>query len=125
MSSSQYLIDTHILLWNLNDDKRLRQLHLELLAGSTNKFLSIASIWEIAIKISVGKLSVPADFMDYINDSDLTMLPIAVEHAMAVKELPQHHRDPFDRMLIAQAQQENLTIITIDKNIPLYEVNTI
>ncbi len=122
MSDTGYLIDTHILLWDLNDDNKLKERHFRLMTGDVNKFISIVSIWEIAIKIGIGKLIMPPGLLKDIENSDISILPILPEHALAVSHLPHHHRDPFDRMLVAQAQMENLTIMTMDKNIRLYDV---
>lgn len=85
--------------------------------------VSAASIWELAIKRSIGKLTIARDLLEEIDAADLTQLPITVEHAEAVAALPLHHRDPFDRLLIAQAQLEGLTIVTRDAEFAQYDVS--
>lgn len=125
MSGTGYLIDTHILLWDMTGSERLQTHHQDILNGETELFISIASIWEIAIKVSIRKLPMPDDLLEQINSSDISILSISPEHALAVTHLPHHHRDPFDRMLVAQAQMENLTIMTMDKNIRLYDVEVV
>ncbi len=125
MSNTRYLIDTHILLWDLNDDSRLKERHFRLMTGEANKYISIVTIWEIAIKANIGKLTMPPGLLESIENSDISILSVLPEHALAVTHLPHHHRDPFDRMLVAQAQMENLTIMTMDKNLRLYDVEVI
>ncbi len=125
MSDTSYLIDTHILLWDMTGSKRLQNHHQDVLNGGSELFVSIASIWEIAIKVSIRKLPMPDDLLDQINSSSINILPISPEHALAVSNLPHHHRDPFDRILVVQAQMENLTIMSMDKNIRLYEVEVV
>ncbi len=123
--SCRYLIDTHILLWDLTDSEKLKDQHRIILQGSDVRFLSIVSIWEIAIKVSIRKLPMPDNLLMLIDESDVEILPISPEHALHTKTLPHHHSDPFDRMLVAQAQLEDLKIMTMDKRIPLYDVATI
>jgi len=92
------------------------------------KTVSIASIWEIGIKISLGKFRFPQGFMQFVEMIDANgfeILPISVEHALIVSNLEFIHMDPFDRLLIAQSQKENLTIVTRDENIRKYSVQTI
>ncbi len=125
MSDTGYLIDTHILLWDMTGSERLQNHHQDILNGESELFVSIASIWEIAIKVSIRKLPMPDDLLEQINSSSINILPISPEHALAVTHLPHHHRDPFDRMLVAQAQMENLPIMSMDKNIRLYEVEVV
>jgi PIN domain nuclease of toxin-antitoxin system len=86
---------------------------------------SAASVWEIAIKQARGRISVPSDFIDLVRRSGFDQLPIAFEHAEEAGRLPLHHHDPFDRMLIAQARLEGLTLATADADIRLYEVATL
>lgn len=87
-----------------------------------DRFVSIAAIWEICIKLSTGKLSMPGDLTGAIADLALDVLPVSLEHAMRVQHLPLHHRDPFDRMMIAQAMEEGLTIVTRDRQFQAYGV---
>ena len=98
-------------------------------AVENDLYLSAASAWEIAIKFALGKLELPAPPSDLVPDlmskSSVTALPIRHGHALRVAELPPHHRDPFDRLLVAQAQLENLPILTADPQFELYEVEVI
>jgi PIN domain nuclease of toxin-antitoxin system len=124
------LLDTHALLWFLVDDDRLNPATRELLADPLNDVsVSAASAWEIAIKASLGKLLVPPDIATWLPaqlaTTRLTPLPISVFHAAAVERLPPHHSDPFDRLLIAQAVAEHLTIVTRDTQFERYEVRLI
>lgn len=123
-----YLLDTHTLLWFLRDDKKLSKNALDLI--TTNKFICVSSVslWEIAIKNSIGKLDL--DFsMQQIEqlclEKNITILYIRGRHLDILKTLPSLHSDPFDRLIICQAIAENLTIITNDGKISLYPVKTI
>lgn len=118
------LLDTHILLWWLSDDQRLSWVHRAVIVDPSNSvFVSAASVWEISIKRAMGKLTAPQGVADAIGQSELEALPITLEHAEAAGELPDHHRDPFDRMIVAQAVVENLAVATTDANIRRYAVN--
>lgn len=110
------LLDTHTLLWWLDDAKgRLAVPAQRAIAAPRNLvFISAASLWEIVIKKALGKLACPGDLKEAVEDSGFHLLPVTADHALAVERLPPHHRDPFDRMLIAQAGEEGLTIITAD-----------
>lgn len=90
--------------------------------SANDRFVSMASIWEIAIKMSIGKLSLMDDVARAIGDLAAAPLPIALAHVVRVQSLPFHHRDPFDRMLIAQAMEEGLTIVTRDRALKAYGV---
>ena len=117
------LIDTHVLLWWLDDHPSLSKKARVVIADGNNLvFVSAAIIWEIRIKQALGKLEVPANFRQVLNKQSFEMLAITAEHAHAVKDLPFHHRDPFDRMLIAQAAVEGFTIVSSDTNIQKYQV---
>lgn len=122
MTGSGYLLDTHILLWDLADDRRITAEHDKILLGDAPKFLSIASLWEIAIKAGTGKLKMPNRLLQTIADSDVNLLSITSDHVLHTASLPRLHNDPFDRLLIAQAQIENLTIITADPHFGHYDV---
>lgn len=118
------LLDTHVVLWWLSDDRRLGAQARRLIANSGNHVaVSAASVWEMAIKSSIGKLSVPDDVTGAVVDCGFAPLAITMEHAARVGELPLVHRDPFDRMLIAQAQVERLELITGDAGLGEYQVN--
>lgn len=120
------LLDTHVLLWWLDDDPTLSEAARVAISEPENTvFLSAVVIWEIRIKQGLGKLTLPDDFRRVVGRQRFTNLPVMVDHADAVGGLPDIHRDPFDRMLVAQAQQERLTIVTRDRAIPRYGVPTI
>lgn len=124
------LLDTNTLLWTFLHSSRLPAQVREILADLENDiFVSAAAAWEIATKVSVGKLRLPADTTDYLQSRfeafDFKHLPITYEHALATRHLPMHHRDPFDRILIAQALLEGLTIVTGEKLFQQYGVATI
>ncbi len=112
---SRLLVDTHALLWWLTADPALSPAAREALAEPANEpLVSAASVWEIAIKRSLGKLTAPDGLPDRIAEEGFAWLPISALHAWRVRDLPAHHRDPFDRMLVAQALVERLPIITTD-----------
>ena len=117
------LLDTHVLLWWLADDPTLSPVHRSAIADPANVvYVSAASAWEISIKRALGKLVAPEDLTGALMESELEQLPITVAHAEAVGPLPMHHRDPFDRMLIAQAQVEGLAVVTGDPVFGRYDV---
>ena len=117
------LLDTHILLWWLDDNPELSPAVKRHIASRENLvFLSVAVIWEIRIKEALGKLDIPPDFQAILDRQPFEKLPIKLEHAHAIKNLALHHRDPFDRMLIAQAGREGLTIVTHDAIFEKYSV---
>lgn len=121
------LLDTHALLWSLGDDARLGQAARDLIVDPANDVLvSVASLWEIVIKARIGKLD--ADFAEVDRALDVqgfARLPIEPRHLDALSRLPAYHRDPFDHLLIAQAQVEQATLITDDRNIARYAVETV
>jgi PIN domain nuclease of toxin-antitoxin system len=119
------LLDTHVVLWWLADDPTLAAEIKERLDHEPDVYISPATIWEVAIKQSIGKLEKPADLPERIRDSGFRHLNITAEHGIAAGRLPLIHRDPFDRMLIAQAQVEQLTLVTRDVEIPKYDVETL
>ena len=116
------LLDTHVVLWWLTDDPTLADDIKARLDHEPEVYVSPATIWEVTIKQSMGKLAGPADLPERIRDSGFRELPISVEHAMAAGRLPLIHRDPFDRMLVAQARYEELTLVTRDPHCHKYEV---
>ena len=123
------VIDTHIFIWFLEGNKSLSKSRRQIIANSGNDiFLSIASLWEIAIKISINKLTLAQPLVDVIKQiskQNIDILAISPEHTLQVSTLPFHHRDPFDRIIIAQAQVENLTILTNDGEFNNYGVKTL
>lgn len=116
------LLDTHALLWWLADDPALDPDAADAIADAGVVVVSAASAWEIAIKQALGKLDGPDDLEAEIASNDLTPLPISLRHALAAGSLPAHHTDPFDRMLVAQARLEELTLVSRDPRIALYGV---
>lgn len=124
------LLDTHAFIWWVTDDARLSSTAHGIIADESNVlFLSAASAWEIVIKVRLGKLNLPEPPETYI-PSRLTMnrfesLPIQMVHALQVVNLPDFHRDPFDRIIIAQSQVEKMPIVTVDTKITQYPVNVI
>jgi len=120
------LLDTHALLWWLTDDRRLPSRIDPLLSKpDTEVFVSAATVWEIAIKVRAGKLDpgpLGQDLAAEIRQQGFLPLPITLEHAGRAGLLPPHHADPFDRMLVAQAQAENLRLVSNDRILDLYGV---
>ena len=114
------LLDTHILLWWLTDSPRLSVRTRKRIVGRTEVFVSAASVWEIALKKGLGKLKAPDHLEAALVDSQFQQLSISVRHALAAGLLPRHHADPFDRMLVAQAQSEDLTLVTRDEQLQQY-----
>lgn len=116
------LLDTHTLLWWLAGDATLSTKARQVIASpKTTVYVSAASAWEIAIKRALGKLQAPEDLVAALSANRFQHLPVTIEHALYAGALPRHHDDPFDRMLVAQALLEKLTIITRDTSIPAYK----
>lgn len=119
-----YLLDTHILLWYLEDDPRLTaDVRTQVGDAQTRVYVSVASIWEMSIKRAQGKLTMPDDMQAALVAYQFDLLTITLAHALAAGILPLHHRDPFDRMLVAQAQLEGLTLVTHDARLRPYGGN--
>ena len=121
------IVDSHVLLWAVdgkpeNFSDRARAL---LLDPEVEKVVSAASVWEIALKQSTGKLEVRGPLLEFIRQMGVPVLPITDVHAYNVKDLPQHHGDPFDRMLVSQAQVERLPILSKDKRLRAYDVEVV
>lgn len=126
----RFLLDTHAFLWAVLDDPNLSDKARGLMLNADNELLvSPASYWEIAIKISVGKYTLNDDFETFMERqtvySEFTLLPISVKHAAVVATLPFHHRDPFDRLLVAQAISEGIPIVSADHALDSYSVTRI
>lgn len=120
--SERYLLDTHILLWALNGDPRLSEAHRAIFLNGEEVFVSAITILEIAIKKSLGKLTLAVDLVPFLRDKGIPIMALNEAHASRVEHLPMHHGDPFDRCLIAQAQVEGLTLVTTDADIRRYDV---
>ena len=118
------LLDTHTLIWWLANDSTLSQVAKKAISNPDNLvFISAASAWEMAIKKSLGKLDVPDDLAIQIKNHNFQPLSITINHGLAIEKLPYHHNDPFDRMIIAQAICESMTIITRDKKFSSYKIS--
>lgn len=117
------LLDTHALLWWLDDAPELSDTARAAIASGGNVvFVSAATIWEIRIKQAIGKLQIPAEFEQVLDEQGFDSLDVTSRHAHALADLPLHHRDPFDRILIAQARVERLRIVTRDVSFSSYDV---
>ena len=117
------LLDTHTLIWWLAKNPTLSNTAKDAIANPDNiVFVSAASAWEITIKKSLGKLQAPDDLRQQLEKQRFTPLAIDIDHALAIKQLPHHHKDPFDRILIAQAIHERLTIVSRDRIFKSYDV---
>ncbi len=120
------LLDTHVLLWWLDDNPDLSRRARTVIADGNNLvFVSAAVIWEIQIKRALGKLKIPKNFRNVMDQQGFELLDITVEHAYAVGKLPLYHRDPFDRILVAQAKLENMILVSRDKRIRKYKISLI
>ena len=124
------LLDTHALLWWLTNNPRLgSQARNVILSRNTSVWVSSATVWEISIKAALGRLELREPFAEVmpaeLEREGFRPLTITHRHAFAVRTLPRHHDDPFDRMLIAQARCEDLTLVTADAEIPAYDVRTL
>lgn len=117
------LLDTHALLWWRSDTAKLRpETYAMISNGDRPVLVSHATLWEIAIKTALGKLEVPDDLVQLCHQDDFILLPVDLPHIAALRDLPQLHRDPFDRMLVAQARVEGLTLVTNNANMMRYDV---
>ena len=125
----KYLVDTHVLIWYLESNPNLSTNAKTILEdGNTQCFVSMATLWEMAIKIALARLELKTDFekiKDLISTSSFEILPIQFEHLKVITHLPFYHSDPFDRILIAQSQVECLILITKDEKIKPYEIETL
>ena len=126
----KYVLDTHTLLWIINDDPRLSKKAKNVYLNSENLILfSVASLWEMAIKISLKKLSIDEPLNEFIQNhirrNDIKFLNIEIPHILSLENLAYHHRDPFDRLIVAQCIQENITILSSDKIFDLYSVKRV
>jgi PIN domain nuclease of toxin-antitoxin system len=120
------LLDTHAALWFLSGDERLsRNARLHLTDDANRVLLSAAVVWEIAVKRALGKVVAPGEYISLLLDAGVQALAVSVDHAAAVEQLPPHHRDPFDRMLIAQAVLEGAALVSRDAAMRPYDVTMI
>jgi PIN domain nuclease of toxin-antitoxin system len=119
---SRLLLDTHAFLWWREDSPRVGKVARRAIGNAEEVHVSAASAWEASIKSALGKLRLPEPFEDGVHDSEFLPLAVSFAHAERAGSLPAHHRDPFDRMLIAQALVEGLTIVTHDRRFEPYGV---
>ena len=120
LRSARLLLDTHVWLWWQGDDPRLAKTARTAITGAAEVYISAASAWEMAIKTALGKLEAPYDLTDAVRTGGFQELPVLFRHVAALAALPRHHRDPFDRILLAQAAADGLTLVTADPMIPPY-----
>lgn len=121
------LLDTHIFIWWADQPERLSRATLSALEDEANELLlSVASVWEMQIKIQLGKLKLSLPLKELVKNqqetNDLTVSPVTLTHVLALDALPPHHKDPFDRLLIAQSNADGLTIVTADSQFSAYSV---
>ena len=117
------LLDTHAALWFLGGDDRLGEDARRQLTDDTNRvLLSAAVVWEIAVKRALGKLTVPDEYLTLLLDAGVQPLPVNLAHAAGAEQLPPHHRDPFDRMLVSQARIEGAALVSCDEALRPYGV---
>ena len=120
------LLDTHAALWFLAGDDRLGDNARRQLTDDANRvLLSAAVVWEIAVKRALGKLTVPDEYLSLLLDAGVQPLPVSLAHAAAVEQLPSHHRDPFDRMLVSQARLEGAALVSRDEALRPYGITLI
>ncbi len=115
------LLDTHVLIW-WDEGAALSEEAVSAIREARQVYVSAVTGWEIAIKASHGRLETTRSVVDAVTESGFEELPVRLTHARAVEELPWHHRDPFDRMLVAQAREEGLTLVSRDEVLPRYDV---
>lgn len=116
------LLDTHVVLWQLSGSRELSSAAKAAIAAATDLLFSAVSFAEIGVKASIGKLDVPDDLRERLLSSGVSLLALESDHGLAVAALPLHHRDPFDRLLIAQARSERLTVVTADRRFADYDI---
>lgn len=124
------LLDTHTFLWGLEDSPRLSAAARDALGSAENDLLlSVASAWEMSIKAGLGQLDLSGDIHGFLTEQirlwRIELLPVTLRHATAVRDLPQHHRDPFDRMLVVQAVAEEAVLVTDDERLSRYDVEVL
>lgn len=123
------LLDTHTFLWAISGDSKLSRQAGQIFSGPSDLWLSVASIWEALIKAQIGKIPLPKPVGPYLlkklAENRIETLPITLDHVLRIESLPMHHRDPFDRMLIAQSQKEKLPLVTSDVAFQRYDIDVI
>lgn len=119
------ILDTQVVLWWRQDSRRLGRAVRDAIASAAVVYVSATSAWEVAIKIAIGRLQLGDPFETHVQEAGFEPLPITFAHAAEVARLPPHHADPFDRMLVAQARLEGLTLVTHDRTFLAYDVRTI
>jgi PIN domain nuclease of toxin-antitoxin system len=115
------LLDTHVLIW-WDAGEGLSEDAVDAIREADQVYVSAVTGWEIAIKTSLGRLETTRNVVDAVTESGFEELPVRLTHALAIESLPWHHRDPFDRMLVAQAREEGLVLVSRDEIIPQYDV---
>jgi PIN domain nuclease of toxin-antitoxin system len=122
------LLDTHTFIWYTEASPKLSSAALAVIENADERYISLASVWEMQIKVALARLDLkqplPVLISAECEQNDFHVLPITQDHIYRLADLPPLHKDPFDRMLIAQAQQENLTLVTVDEKIAKYAVQT-
>lgn len=116
------LLDTHVVLWELEGSRRISWAAQEAIEQATELLFSVVSFAEIGVKAAIGKITVPSDLTEHVRRSGVRILRLDADHGLSVADLPMHHRDPFDRLLIAQARSERLTVVTADRRMAQYDV---
>ena len=119
------LLDTQVVLWQLAGARSVAPEATAKIEGAAELLFSVVSFAEIGVKAAIGKLTVPDDLREHIEQSGIRVLGLAPDHGLGVATLPMHHRDPFDRLLISQARHENLTIVTADERFSDYDVQVV
>lgn len=122
----RFLLDSQVVLWWLDGAERLAERAVAAISSADNEVVvSVASIWELSIKESLGTLKIDGDLRQHLREQWFQELPVTGQHAVEVRGLPWHHRDPFDRLLVAQARCEDLTLVTSDRVLSEYDVRTL
>jgi PIN domain nuclease of toxin-antitoxin system len=122
----RFLLDTNALFWTLVEPKRLSSSAADAIEDESNEvFASVVSAWEIGVKRAKGKLEMPSALGPMLAETRFEALPVALPHALAIESLPHRHHDPFDRMLIAQAKVEELTLVTSDREMRHYPISVL
>jgi PIN domain nuclease of toxin-antitoxin system len=123
------LLDTHTFLWAISGNEKLSRRAGEIFAGPSDLWLSVASIWEILIKVRIGKIPLPqpagAYLVKKLAENRIEILDVSLDHVLRIESLPNHHNDPFDRMLIAQSLEEKLPLVSSDTVLQRYEIELI